>query len=202
MTHAVLAFLGWLAGCAPVAEPLPEGSGMVLEDVVADGAGWRLVAPRVALAADTPRTARVAQPALRVDGAAGAPAWYVTAAESTWDLRGRAARFVGDVEVRRGDLRLRCRSLEARWREAAGGPVLDAMDAEGPVELSLATRTARADRAVLRPDAGVLDLRGAVRLSLDGGTMEGLEVTLHLDDARVACRGAAGAPCRVTLAAR
>jgi lipopolysaccharide export system protein LptA len=203
MTGAARVSLLLLGACGPrEAAPHPE-PGVVLEGVSADGTGWRLVAPRVAFAAEGAQAARVERPALAVEGAPGTPSWDITASESSWDLRGHTARFSGEVAVQRGDLRVRCATLDARWREAApGGPVLDVLEASGPVELVLGGRTARAERATLRPAEGQLELRGAVRLSLDGGTMEGVAVTLRLDDARVSCRGDAGAPCRVRLASR
>lgn len=150
----------------------------------------RLLAPRVTLAAGV---ARAESPQAR---APGPPPVDVRARRSEWDLRARVARFEGDVVLVRGEFELRADRLEVRYRDADR---IEGAVAEGGVTVTRGGRVARAARAELVADGGVVTLTGGPTLAEGPNRLLGERITLFLDDERATCEGGGETPCRLVV---
>lgn len=150
----------------------------------------RLAAPRVTLIAGV---ARAEEPRAL---APGPPPVDVRARRSEWDLRARVARFEGEVVLVRGEFELRAERLVVRYRDADR---IEAAVAEGAVTVTRLGRVARAARAELRAEGGVVTLTGQPSLAEGPNRLEGERITLYLDDERATCEGGGDSPCRLVV---
>lgn len=194
------ALLGLAAGCgAEPAAPLPTAAlaeGVTLEATSGESEY------RVALAgaeADVSGGGEIAATGTTVSAAAAsAPPLDIQAKRSTWDLKGRSARFEGAVVVTRGPVTLRCDTLDVRY---AGADVIDTVVATGGVTVDRGGRHASAERAELVGRTGKITLTGRPKLSEGVNALEGERIVLWLDEERADCEGGAGGPCRLVVAA-
>jgi lipopolysaccharide export system protein LptA len=130
--------------------------------------------------------------------AASASTLDIQAKRSTWDLKGRSARFEGGVVVTRGPVTLRCATLDVRY---AGADVIDTVVATGGVTVDRGGRHASAERAELVGRTGKITLTGRPKLSEGVNALEGERIVLWLDEERADCEGGEGGPCRLVVAA-
>lgn len=181
------------AGCAPAehAEPLPTAA--TATGVEAEGPGWSAAAATLRFGAGV---AEATEPAI-LRSSAGKPPLEIVADRSDWDLRARGAKFTGHVEVRRGEVTLRCDALDVRYASAER---IDRIVATGNVEVRRGDRRANAASAELDGATGRISLTGEPRLSEGPNTLVGATLVLWLDDERATCEGADGAPCRLVVA--
>jgi lipopolysaccharide export system protein LptA len=181
------------AGCAPadVAEALPTAA--TATGVEAEGDGWSAAAATLRFGAGI---AEATEPAI-LRTTDGRPPMEILADRSDWDLRARAATFTGHVQVRRGEVTLRCEALDVRY---AGAERIDRIVATGNVEVRRGERVATAASAELDGASGRITLTGAPQLSEGPNTLVGTTLVLWLDDERATCEGADGAPCRLVVA--
>jgi lipopolysaccharide export system protein LptA len=184
----VLAF----AGCAPqeAAPPLPNAA--TATGVEAVGEGWSAAAATLRFGAGF---AQATEPAV-VRTADGKPSLEIVAERSDWDLKARTARFMGAVQVRRGEVTMRCDTLEVRYADAER---IDRVVATGAVEVNRGERRATSAAAELDGATGKIALTGEPRLSEGPNTLVGHTIVLWLDDERATCEGASGTPCRLVV---
>jgi lipopolysaccharide export system protein LptA len=183
-----------LFACTPAPTPDPPPSATIVEGVHAevDGMasdGWLVSAGTVLLTAGTAKAADVTL-------AGGAAPLEISAQRSEWDLRGRTARFTGDVTVTRAEVAITCGLLEVTYKDADH---LDRVAATGGVEVSRGGRHATAERAEIRGETGEITLTGSPTLAEGPNRLVGDRITLFLDDERAVCEGAQGAPCRLVV---
>ncbi|MES2639637.1 MAG: LptA/OstA family protein [Myxococcota bacterium] len=181
-----------LVGCAPqeAAPPLPNAATATGVEVV--GEGWSAAAATLRFGAGF---AQAAEPAV-VRTADGKPPLEIVAERSDWDLKARTARFVGAVQVRRGEVTMRCDTLEVRYADAER---IDRVVATGAVEVNRGERRAKSAAAELDGATGKIALTGEPRLSEGPNTLVGHTIVLWLDDERATCEGVAGTPCRLVV---
>ncbi len=186
-----------VAACTDPALPeLPRvarATGLTVEAEAPEG-HYRVVLAGVAgdLVAGTPLEATETA----VTRTGGGADLQITAARSTWDLKGRTARFDGDVAVTRGDVTLRCATLEVRYGD---GETVDTVVATGGVTVDRGARHAPAARAELVGKTGKITLTGEPRLSEGVNVLVGERIVLWLDDERADCEGGATGPCRLVV---
>ncbi len=180
------------AGCAPPAEAPPLPNAVLASGVESIGPGWSAAAATLRFGAST---AEATEPAI-VRTVDGKPPLEIVADRSEWDLRARTAQFSGNVNVLRGEVSMRCDSLDVRY---AGPDRIDRVVATGNVEVRRGERRATAASAELDGATGRIALRGDPRLSEGPNTLVGNSIVLWLDDERATCEGAEGAPCRLVV---
>lgn len=189
---ARVAFLLTFAACAPpeAAPPLPTAA--TATGVEVSGEGWSAAAATLRFGAGF---AQAAEPAV-VRTSDGRPPLEIVAERSDWDLKARTARFLGTVQVRRGEVTMRCDALEVRYADAER---IDRVVATGSVEVRRGERLATSAAAELDGATGRIALTGEPRLSEGPNTLVGHTIVLWLDDERATCEGAEGAPCRLVV---
>ena len=114
----------------------------------------------------------------------GAPDLVIEAPASSWDLAANMVQFSGGVVATRGDVVLRCQSLDVRF-DAENR--VELAEADGPVHLSRGSLEARSQRALLTGATGRVDLLGDASLDEPSGRLSGKRIVLWLDDDRVEC---------------
>ncbi|MDP2315953.1 MAG: LptA/OstA family protein [Pseudomonadota bacterium] len=178
--------------CAPpgAAPALPTAATATGVEVV--GEGWSAAAATLRFAAGF---AEAAEPAI-VRAPDGKPPLEIVADRSDWDLRARTARFVGAVKVKRGEVTMRCDTLDVRYADADR---IDRVIANGHVEVRRGERLATAAAAELDGATGRISLSGDPRLAEGPNVLVGHAIVLWLDDERATCEGAEGAPCRLVV---
>lgn len=180
-----------LGGCGASERPPPLPDAATAHGVEIVGEGWSAAAASLRLAGGV---AEAAEPA--VVTASDGPPLEIVADRSEWDLRGRTARFEGNVRVRRASLLLVCAELEVTYADARS---LERVVASGEVRVQQGERTGSAARAELAAATGQIVLTGEPRLAEGPNALAGDRIVLWLDDDRALCEGAAGAPCRLLI---
>lgn len=177
-----------LVACADAGPPDP-GTAITLEGVVAEGPGGAVLAARSATV--EPPAQGGAEAVTGTLPAAEAPPLEVSAARSTWDLKGGTLHLEGEVVATRGAARLTCDAADVFFD--AGGEV-SRVEARGAVVLTQGARTGKADTAVLDAGPGRVTLRGGASLSEPPHHMQGEPIVVFLDDERIECEG-----CRMRI---
>ncbi len=125
------------------------------------------------------------------------PELEIVAARSSWDLKGRTAHFEGNVIATRGDVTMRCSTLDVVY---AGADAIETVVASGGVRVERGARLAEASRAELVGKTGRITLTGEPRLAEGVNVLVGERIVLWLDDERADCEGGATGPCRLVVA--
>lgn len=99
----------------------------------------------------------------------------------------RKSVFTGEVVARQGDMTLWTDQLSVYFN--ADQSQVDRMEAEGQVRIKQLDRTARAERAVYRREAGTLVLSGNAEVSEGDNRIAGEEITLYIEDNRSLVKG-------------
>ena len=97
--------------------------------------------------------------------------------------------FTGDVVVKQKSLELRCEALKAKYDKEGN---LVELTARGQVRVNSPEWKAMADTAHYRRKADVLELRGKPRVRQGKNWLEGVQVTIHLDEERLVIEQARG----------
>jgi len=181
-----------LLGCAPqeAAPPLPNAA--TATGVEGMGEGWSAAAATLRFGAGF---AQATEPAV-VRVAGGKPPLEIVAERSDWDLKARTARFMGAVQVRRGEVTMRSDTLEVRYADAER---IDRVVATGAVEVNRGARRATSAAAELDGATGKITLTGEPRLAEGPNTLVGHTIVLWLDDERATCEGVSATPCRLVV---
>lgn len=99
----------------------------------------------------------------------------------------RKSVFTGDVVAKQGDMTLQADSLTVLF--AAQQNQIEQLNAVGRVRMHQLERTATADRAVYRRQAGTLVLTGDALIEQDGNRIAGEEITLYVEENRSLVKG-------------
>lgn len=177
-----------LAACADAA-PRLEKPDIVLEDVVATAPSGARVSAAEAVAVPGGPGSAVAV-AATLPGPGPSPL-EITAATSSWDLRGGQLTLEGNVVAIRGPARLTCDAAAVHFDKA--GEVVR-IEAHGSVILEQGDRTGRAETAVLDAGQGRVTLRGDATLAEPPHWMAGEPIVVFLDDERIQCES-----CRMRI---
>lgn len=164
------------AGSPPLPEPRPEAPMSGVELAVGDD-----LTVTLASAWMDPDGSGRGEGAKAV--VAGPPPLVVTGDRSSWRLKDGVVVFEGNVVAVRGDVTLRCATLEVIYD---GDRVREAR-ASGGVRVTRGTREARGDRAVLHAAEGRVELEGSPTVTEGPNRMTGDRIALFLDDERLEC---------------
>ncbi len=125
---------------------------------------------------------------------AGQPELLIEAEHSSWAMKTRTADFSGKVVATRGDLILRCDSLQVKHAEK--GEIQEAI-ASGNVQIESQQWKATGSKAVLDQASGSLVLTGSPRLQEGPNALVGERIRVFLDDERVECER-----CKLSIGAQ
>ena len=106
----------------------------------------------------------------------------ITARQMEASQQLRQAIFSGDVVVAQGDITLYCDQLTVF--SLPEGDQVDRMEAVGNVRVVQLDRTAAADRAIYRQQAGTLELLGNASVHQEHNQVAGDEIMLFLQEDR------------------
>ena len=118
------------------------------------------------------------------------PGLEVTSKRATWDMKRGSVLFEGEVRAVRGEISLRCQTLQVSFSDPQ---TLEHAVAEGDVEVrqaraeGAADRVAQGARATLDVSSGRLELTGDPQILEGGRRMRGERIVLFLDDERLEC---------------
>jgi lipopolysaccharide transport protein LptA len=107
----------------------------------------------------------------------------LTGDSSRWDLNTGVMTFQGSVELRHGELELRCDHLEAVYVDQT----LSQATAMGQVVVEKAGVVATGAQAVWSPKLGSVTLTGTPVLTDHGRNLRGREIVLYVDERRLEC---------------
>ncbi len=166
-----------LLACAP--QPLAQPDGvLVARDATVNLEGITISAQQAVVDEDGTGRAETVS--------AAAPPLTITSQDAVWSFPEQIAQFEGDVVATRGEVILRCASLQVRFLRPDR---IQHAVAEGGVEVTQGERTATSDRAELTAEDGMLVLTGDPMLTDAGNRLTGERITLWLDREQVECQG-------------
>ncbi len=166
-----------LLACAPQPTPQPDGL-LVAREATVSLEGITISAQQAIVDEDGTGRAETVS--------AEAPPLSIKSDDAVWSFRERSARFEGNVVAERGEVTLRCATLQVSFLRPDR---IQHAVAEGGVEVTQGERTATSSRAELTAEDGMLVMTGEPMITDAGNRLTGDRITLWLDREQVECQG-------------